>query len=77
VQAGLIEDREPGIDVPAAIRADVTISGRQRQVLIDIYELFRKDSLAGSRAAQPTQSAESPTGRAVPSANGRPYRREG
>jgi hypothetical protein len=48
--------------VLAAIRADLTITGRQRQVLIDIYESFRKDDLAGSREAQPTQPAEPPIG---------------
>jgi transcriptional regulator with XRE-family HTH domain len=51
VRAGLLEDREPGSDVLAAIRADATISGRQRQALIDIYESFRKESLAGNREA--------------------------
>ncbi|WP_030510379.1 helix-turn-helix domain-containing protein [Microbispora rosea] len=56
VQAGLIEDREPHSDVLAAIRADVTLSGRQRQVLIDIYESFRKENRADT--AQPPQSAE-------------------
>ncbi|NUT38820.1 MAG: helix-turn-helix transcriptional regulator [Thermoactinospora sp.] len=44
VQAGLIEDREPPSDVIAAIRADTFITGRQRQVLIDIYESFRKEN---------------------------------
>ncbi|GIH66380.1 MULTISPECIES: helix-turn-helix domain-containing protein [Microbispora] len=56
VQAGLIEDREPHSDVLAAIRADVTLTGRQRQVLIDIYESFRKENRADT--AQPPQSAE-------------------
>jgi transcriptional regulator with XRE-family HTH domain len=44
VQAGLIDDREPASDVVAAVRADITITERQRQVLIDIYESFRKDN---------------------------------
>lgn len=56
VQAGLIEDRQPDSDVLAAIRADVTLTGRQRQVLIDIYESFRKENRAES--AQPPQPAE-------------------
>ncbi|WP_169953126.1 helix-turn-helix domain-containing protein [Microbispora sp. H11081] len=56
VQAGLIEDREPHSDVLAAVRADVTLTGRQRQVLIDIYESFRKENQADT--AQPPQSAE-------------------
>jgi transcriptional regulator with XRE-family HTH domain len=44
VQAGLIEDREPPSDVITAIRADSRLTERQRQVLIDIYESFRKEN---------------------------------
>ncbi|GII93361.1 helix-turn-helix domain-containing protein [Sinosporangium siamense] len=44
VRAGLMEDREPPSDVAAAIRADTFITERQRQVLIDIYESFRKEN---------------------------------
>ncbi|NUW45806.1 helix-turn-helix domain-containing protein [Nonomuraea rhodomycinica] len=43
VQAGLIEDRETPSDVVTAIRADTHLTERQRQVLIDIYESFRKE----------------------------------
>jgi transcriptional regulator with XRE-family HTH domain len=57
VQAGLIEDREPHSDVLAAIRADVTLTGRQRQVLIDIYESFHKENRAAD-SARPPQSAD-------------------
>lgn len=56
VQAGLIEDRQQDSDVLAAIRADISLTGRQRQVLIDIYESFRKENRAVS--AQPPQPAE-------------------
>jgi transcriptional regulator with XRE-family HTH domain len=52
VQAGLIEDREPDSDVLAAIRTDGSLTGRQRQVLIDIYESFRKEN----RAEAPTET---------------------
>ncbi|MFB9207520.1 helix-turn-helix domain-containing protein [Nonomuraea spiralis] len=44
VQAGLIEDREPPSDVTTAINADTLLTERQRQVLIDIYESFRKEN---------------------------------
>ncbi|TDD12990.1 helix-turn-helix domain-containing protein [Nonomuraea diastatica] len=46
VQAGLIEDREAPSDVITAIRADPLLTERQRQVLIDIYESFRKETPA-------------------------------
>lgn len=40
VQAGILEDRETDTDVQAAIRADLVLSERQKQVLLDIYESF-------------------------------------
>ncbi|GHE30668.1 hypothetical protein GCM10017673_36710 [Streptosporangium violaceochromogenes] len=59
VQAGLIDEREPESDVLAAIRADHLITERQRQVLIDIYESFRKENRAEAPAgeAQTSQKA--------------------
>lgn len=62
VQAGLIEDREPPSDVITSIRADHLITERQRQVLIDIYESFRKENRAGeeqtSQNAHPQRDPE-------------------
>ncbi|MGI5268851.1 helix-turn-helix domain-containing protein [Nonomuraea sp. CA-218870] len=53
VQAGLIEDHEPPSDVITAIREDPNITERQRQVLIDIYESFRKEGPAeGEQTSQ-------------------------
>jgi transcriptional regulator with XRE-family HTH domain len=43
VQAGILDDREFDTDVQAAIRADLVLSERQKQVLLDIYESFRKE----------------------------------
>ncbi|WP_336208505.1 helix-turn-helix domain-containing protein [Nonomuraea sp. LPB2021202275-12-8] len=62
VQAGLIEDREPPSDVITTIRADAHLTERQRQVLIDIYESFRKENPTGdeqtSQNAQPRRDSE-------------------
>jgi transcriptional regulator with XRE-family HTH domain len=44
VQAGILEDRETDTDVQAAIRADLILSERQKQVLLDIYESFHKEN---------------------------------
>ena len=55
-RAGLIENGDGTSDVLTAIRADMTLTPRQRQVLIDIYESFRKENRAAS--AQPRPSAE-------------------
>jgi transcriptional regulator with XRE-family HTH domain len=53
VQAGLIEDHEPPSDVVTSIREDPYLTERQRQVLIDIYESFRKEKLTeGEQTSQ-------------------------
>src|ERR671932_931989 len=40
VQAGILEERDADSDIPAAIRADVTITERQKQVLLEVYDSF-------------------------------------
>jgi transcriptional regulator with XRE-family HTH domain len=59
VQAGLIERREQDSTVLTALRADTTITERQRQVLIDIYDSFRKENRTGTpdRTTQTSQNA--------------------
>src|SRR5438094_2987581 len=42
VQAGILED-QPVADVAAAIMGDPTISERQKQALVQIYEAFREE----------------------------------
>jgi transcriptional regulator with XRE-family HTH domain len=44
VQAGILEDRSADTDVQAAIRADTNLTERQKQVLLDIYESFRREN---------------------------------
>jgi transcriptional regulator with XRE-family HTH domain len=53
VQAGILEDRESETDVQAAIRADVSLSERQKQVLLDIYESFRREEGRDQEDASP------------------------
>jgi transcriptional regulator with XRE-family HTH domain len=55
VQAGMLDARERDeLEVPAAILTDPAINERQKQVLIQIYESFRKENAAAgeSRAAR-------------------------
>jgi transcriptional regulator with XRE-family HTH domain len=44
VRAGILEDRETDTDVQTAIRTDRRLNERQKQVLLDIYESFRRES---------------------------------
>jgi transcriptional regulator with XRE-family HTH domain len=46
VQAGFLEDRETDTDVQAAVRADLLLTERQKQVLLDIYASFLKENEA-------------------------------
>ncbi|PRX45500.1 helix-turn-helix protein [Prauserella shujinwangii] len=50
VQAGIL-DLPVGGPVPDAIRADTELSERQKQVLLDVYESFRREN----RAVNPTE----------------------
>ena len=50
VQAGILDDRPSEHTVTDAIMADGEITERQKQMLIDIYESFRKEVLADAEA---------------------------
>ncbi|HEX5188725.1 MAG TPA: helix-turn-helix transcriptional regulator [Streptosporangiaceae bacterium] len=52
VQAGILDDKEGDTSVTEAIMADTEITERQKQMLIDIYESFRKEVRADAGAAQ-------------------------
>jgi len=54
VQAGILEDRPADTGVRSALLADAELSERQKQVLIEIYESFRKENAAVAE----TQAAE-------------------
>jgi transcriptional regulator with XRE-family HTH domain len=63
IQAGILEDR-PGRDVAAAIMSDGTITERQKQALVQIYEAFREEtSRAAAVPALPAPPADGTTGR--------------
>jgi transcriptional regulator with XRE-family HTH domain len=57
VQAGILEDRPADSGVRSALLADPELSERQKQVLIEIYESFRKENLAAAAAAAAQASA--------------------
>jgi transcriptional regulator with XRE-family HTH domain len=53
VQAGFLEDRAPGSVVREAVLTDAELSERQKQMLIEIYESFRKETaMAMAEAAE-------------------------
>ena len=52
VQAGILEDRPADSGVRSALLTDPELSERQKQVLIEIYESFRRENLAAGESAQ-------------------------
>ena len=44
MQAGFLEDRPPGSVVRDAVLTDAELTERQKQMLIEIYESFRKET---------------------------------
>jgi transcriptional regulator with XRE-family HTH domain len=46
VQAGILEDRPADSGVRSALLADPQLSERQKQVLVEIYESFRRENAA-------------------------------
>lgn len=53
VQAGILEHRQAS-DVAGAVLADPSLSERQKQVLLDIYESFRREN-APAAPEQPVE----------------------
>jgi len=51
VQAGILEDRQSDSGVRTAVLADPVLTERQKQVLLEIYESFRKEVAASAEDA--------------------------
>ena len=74
-QAGMLEDRPEGTGVRDAVLADAELTEKQKQVLIELYESFRKElaAPAGDGAAAPAgegAAARAGDGAAAPAGEG-------
>jgi len=49
VQAGFLEDRPPGPAVRDAVLADPELTERQKQMLLEVYDSFRKEAAGRNR----------------------------
>ena len=58
VQAGILEDRPADSGVRSALLADPQLSERQKQVLMEIYESFRRENTAAEPVADTDDPAE-------------------
>lgn len=52
VQAGILEDRGTDESFPAVVFSDTSITERQKQVLVDIHESFRRENSSDEGAAE-------------------------
>jgi transcriptional regulator with XRE-family HTH domain len=50
VQAGILEERYGDSDVPAAVLSDAHLQERQKQVLLELYEAYRRENDAATAA---------------------------
>jgi len=57
VQAGILEDRRPDSGVRAAVLADPDLAERQKQVLLEIYESFRRETALNAGASGSAEAA--------------------
>src|SRR5579871_2890497 len=70
VQAGILEDRPADTGVRSALLTDPELSERQKQVLIEIYESFRKEGEPSATTAEViavTRTPDEPDDSADPS----------
>jgi len=58
VQAGILEERGEDQQVVAAILADAAVTERQKRVLVEIYESFRKENAATAEAEASKQATD-------------------
>ena len=69
VQAGILENRPPDSGVRAAVLADPQLLERQKQVLLEIYESFRRETSAQAGAEDAHRSIVTAVAEAAASAH--------
>jgi transcriptional regulator with XRE-family HTH domain len=71
VQAGILEERYGDSDVPAAILADAHLAERQKQVLLELYEAYRRESEASGLTVAVIPAKKSTAAKAAPASTSR------
>lgn len=69
IQAGILTERESGTEVVAAVLADAGLSERQKHVLLEIYESFRRENSARD-VGHPADEDATPDGPTEPDGSG-------
>src|SRR4051794_12033824 len=63
VQAGILDERYGDSDVPGAVLGDPGITERQKQVLLEIYDSFRREN---EETGPPAETTSAPADTVVP-----------
>ena len=58
VHAGILDERERDSDVATAVLGDVGLTERQKQVLLEIYDSFRKENAGRGKAGPEPERPE-------------------
>ncbi|MBX6389025.1 MAG: helix-turn-helix transcriptional regulator [Frankia sp.] len=66
VQAGILEEREGGEDVHTAVLADEVLTARQKQVILDIYDAFRRENALAAESGDSAADAPAAPDPATP-----------
>jgi transcriptional regulator with XRE-family HTH domain len=53
VKAGILEERPQTLDIPASIRRDSSLTAKEKQILLDLYQSFHAN---GAKAKKPAKS---------------------
>lgn len=72
VQAGILDDRPAGSGVREAVLGDPELNERQKQMLLEVYESFRKESAADGRNQRVLVGEVEPEDQAEPTTDHRP-----
>lgn len=70
VQAGILDERYGDSDVPSAVMGDAALTERQKQVLLEIYESFRREN--DENPSGPTAVKAEPAAATAPAEPARP-----
>jgi transcriptional regulator with XRE-family HTH domain len=78
VKAGILEER-PTLDIADSIRRDDTLSAKQKQILLDLYQSFHADGARTKKAAKAkvrkVAAAKKPAARTTKKTRSRPASR--
>jgi transcriptional regulator with XRE-family HTH domain len=69
VQAGILEERYGDSDVPAAILSDAHLAERQKQVLLELYEAYRRETESKSAEEATSDSVDPVAATSAPKAS--------